>query len=144
MVISNSLLLIEVIKRAERWRRIEINIPKAAELDVRGPVIEVEGVEIFDKDGTELVVVEEVDRFVIEVDFYGTNAETDEPHEDGEPPGASGTIAFLTTAPRLVLVGKFLGQHGRRHGGLGFFHNTKLRRGGIGSNTSTVDGLYGG
>jgi len=91
-----------------------------------------------------LVVVNEVDRSVVEVDFYGTNAETDEPHEDGKPPGESGAIALLTTAPRLVLVSKFLGQHGRRHWGLGLFHDTKLRRGGVGSNIIAVDGLYRG
>ena len=94
MVISNSSLLIEVNKRAELWRRKKTDIPETAELDVGSPVIEIEGIEILDKDGTELAVVEEMDRFVVEVDLQGTNAETDEPHEKGEPPGKPRAIAL--------------------------------------------------
>jgi hypothetical protein len=39
------------------------------------------------------------------------------------------------------LGGKFLGQHGRGHGRLGFLHGTELGHGGIGSATGTIDGL---
>ena len=31
---------------------MEINIPEAAKLDVRRPVVEIEGVKVFNKDGT--------------------------------------------------------------------------------------------
>ena len=85
------------------------NVPETAQLDVGGPVIEVEGVEIFGKYGTELTVVKDVDRFVVEVDLYDTSAETDEPHEDCEPPGESRTIALSTLKPRFVSASKLLG-----------------------------------
>ena len=117
------------------------NIPEAAKLDVGSPVIEVEGVEILDKDGTELTVVEEMDRAVVEVDLCGTSAETDEPHEGGDPPGESRTIALPSPEPRFVLVCKFLVQHCRGHGRLEFFDGTELRGGGIGTTTGTVEGL---
>lgn len=80
-------------KRAEQWRK-KTDIPETAELYVGSPVIEIEGIEIFDKDGTKLTVVEEMDRFVVEVDLQGTNAKTDEPHEESKPPGESSTIAL--------------------------------------------------
>ena len=104
MVISNSLLLIEVVKEAERWREMEINIPEAAKLDIRGPVVEVEGVEILDKDGTQLAVVKEMDRPVVEKDLDGAGTEADEPEDDGDPPGESRTVAPLTIKPWLILV----------------------------------------
>lgn len=116
-------------------------IPETAKLYVRSPVVEIEGVETFIKDGTKLTVVNEMDRFVVEVDLDGTTAETEEPHADGEPPGESGTITLLALEPRLVLVCEFLGQHGRRHRRLGFLRNAELRRGGIGSTAGTVDRL---
>lgn len=71
MVISNSPLLVEAItvsgKNDGRGRCG--NKPKAAELNVRSPIIQVEGVEVFDKDGTELTVVNEADRPVVKVDL---------------------------------------------------------------------------
>ena len=78
---------------------MEINIPEAPKLDVRRPVVEVESVEIFDKDGTQLAVVKEMDRFVVEVDLDGAGTETDEPEEDGDPPGESRPIAPLIIEP---------------------------------------------
>jgi hypothetical protein len=113
-------------------------------LDVRSPVVEVEGVEVFLKDGTEVPAVEEGDRFVVEEDFEGANTETDRPHEGGEPPGESRTIALLTAEPRFGFVGEFLGQHGGRHEGLGFPGEPELRGGDIGSNAGTIDSLGGG
>lgn len=115
------------------------NPPEAAELDVRSPVIQVEGVEIFDKDRTELVVVNDVDRFVVEVDRQATEGETSEPHGNCEPPREPGTIAFLAFEPRLVLVSQFLGQDGRGHRRPGLFDSTKLWRGGI---RSAIERLY--
>ena len=88
-----------------------------------------------------MAVVKEADRFVVEVDLYSTTTETEEPHEDGEPPGEPRTIAFLAIDPRLFLVGEFPRQHRRRHGGLGLSDSTELRRRGIRSTTGTVDGL---
>lgn len=87
---------------------MEENIPETAELDLRSPVVEVERVEIFDKDRTKLAVVKNVDRSVIEVDFYGASAETEKPDEGGDPPRKSRTVALLTVEPRLVLVGELL------------------------------------
>ena len=87
----------------------EKNVPETAKLDVGGPVIEVERVEIFDEDGTELTVVKDVDRSVVEVDLYDASAETKEPHEGCEPPGEPRTIALSTVKPRLVSIRKFLG-----------------------------------
>ena len=69
-------------------------IPETAKLYVRSPVVEIEGVETFIKDGTKLTVVNEMDRFVVEVNLQGTNAKTDEPHEESKPPGESSTIAL--------------------------------------------------
>ena len=115
------------------------NLPEAAELDVWSPVIQVERVEILDKDGAKLVVVNDVDGFVVEVDFQGTKAKTNEPHSDSEPPGEPRTIGFLAFEPRFVLVSQFLGQHGGRHRGPGFFDSTKLLGGTI---RSTIEGLY--
>lgn len=87
---------------------MEINIPEAPKLDVRRPVVEVERVKIFDKDGTQLAVVKEMDRSVVEVDLYGTSTEADEPEEDGDPPGESRTTAPLVIEPWLILFGEFL------------------------------------
>jgi len=121
---------------------MEINIPEAAKLNVRRPVVKVEGVEIFDKDGAELAVVKEVDRSVVEVDLDGAGTEADEPEEDGDPPGESRTIAPLIIEPWLILLGEFLRQHGRRHGGPGFLRGNELRCGAIRSTIGTIEWLY--
>jgi len=89
-----------------------------------------------------LTVVEEMNRFVVEEHLEGTNAETNEPHEGGEPPGESSPIALLSPEPRLFLVAKFLGQHCRGHGGPEFFDSDELGGGSIGSTAGTVEGLY--
>lgn len=85
------------------------NLPEAVELDVASPVVQVEGVKIFGKDRAKLAVVNNVDRFVVEIDFQGTKAETNEPHSDGEPPGEPRMIALLAFEPRFVSVSQLLG-----------------------------------
>lgn len=115
------------------------NLPEATELDVGSPVVQVEGVKIFHKDGTKLAILDDVDRFVVEVDSQGTESETNEPHSNGEPPGEPRAITFLAFEPRLVLVSQFLGQHGRRHGGSRLLDDTELWRRGI---WGAIEGLY--